>query len=236
MKIIDSYPEILTLIAGSNRRFDIIKWDKYAESISPALSGKCKAKTDHYSFVRDLLPVLNQAYIEAEKLETAHRSFLQAMKGLEDKVMSKTGTDLDAVVVFYIGLCNGAGWADELDGNPTVLLGAEKIIELGWYGLERMAALIYHEIGHLWHKAVGLMDQKTNDCRDEYILQLYQEGIAMHFEQLMMDDFGYYHQNDTAWRGWCKTNERRAAAEYLRRLNTQRSCQDFFGDWCSFEG
>lgn len=58
----------------------------------------------------------------------------------------------------------------------------------------------------------------------------------MCFEQLLMNDPGFYHQNKNGWLSWCFENKERIAREYLRRIENNESCQDFFGDWCDFEG
>ena len=58
----------------------------------------------------------------------------------------------------------------------------------------------------------------------------------MYCEQLLIGDFGYYHQDKNGWLNWCKTNRARLFTEYYRRLCQGESIQDFFGDWCSFEG
>ena len=62
----------------------------------------------------------------------------------------ENGVETD--IILYLGLCNGAGWATSLDGRDAVLLGIEKIIELNWQDESAMQALIFHEIGHIWHK------------------------------------------------------------------------------------
>jgi len=135
-----------------------------------------------------------------------------------------------------MGLCNGAGWATTLDEEPAILLGVEKMIELDWCDAETIASLIYHELGHIWHTSVGKINQKTTSTREKYILQLYQEGIAGYFEQLLSNDFTKYHQNKGNWLSWCYENKRDLNIEYLRRLQENESAQDFFGDWCTYQG
>jgi hypothetical protein len=81
--------------------------------------------------------------------------------------------------------------------------------------------------GRQWH---------VNSICDKYILQLYQEGVAMYFEQLVTGDPDRYHQSGGDWLEWCRAYEYGLNAEYLRRLEFGESCQDFFGDWCGFLG
>ena len=84
-------------------------------------------------------------------------------------------------ILFSIwGLCNGAGWATSLDGRDAVLLGIEKIIELNWQDESAMQALIFHEIGHIWHKTYGnLYPEARSEGEKITGSALYQEGLAM---------------------------------------------------------
>ena len=110
------------------------------------------------------------------------------------------------------------------------MLGVEKIIELGWYDFESLSALIYHELGHIWHDAKGGSEGKGN------LTQLYREGLAMYFEQLTIGDFNYRLQNKNGWLDWCHANKNALSVEYLRRLKTGENTQEFFGDWNNYQG
>jgi hypothetical protein len=236
MKIIDTYPEIVSLFDRMEGKFNIALWEEYISGISRELCNKLKEDSSQYDFQREILPVLSQAMVKREKLKTAHASFCASVKGLAGKVKKITGTQLQVDIIFYLGLCNGAGWATKLENIPTILLGIEKIVELDWCDEKTMASLIYHELGHIWHDSAGSLYQKTGTTREKYILQLYQEGIAMYFEQLILDDFTHYHQHKGNWLNWCHANKRELDKEYLRRLNANESAQDFFGDWCAYQG
>lgn len=103
------------------------------------------------------------------------------------------------IIVLYLGLCNGAGWATTLDARDAVLLGMEKNIELNWCDEASMQALMFHEIGHIWPKTVRHSDIHTKSQREKSIVQLYQEGVATVFEQTLCDDESYYHQDNGDW-------------------------------------
>lgn len=139
-------------------------------------------------------------------------------------------------IILYLGLCNGAGWATALDGRNAILLGIEKIIELDWQNEADMQALIFHEIGHIWHKTYGVLYPKTQSKGEESLVQLYQEGIAMVCEHILCQDNNYYHQNKNDWLTWCKDNKLEIKQEYLNRIDNNISTQDFFGDWCNYKG
>ena len=145
----------------------------------------------------------------------------------------ENGVETD--IILYLGLCNGAGWATSLDGRDAVLLGIEKIIELNWQDESAMQALIFHEIGHIWHKTYGNLYPEARSEGENSLAQLYQEGLAMVCEHILCQDDRYYHQNQNGWLDWCKENEAEIKREYLRRVDKNISTQDFFGDWCSYK-
>lgn len=236
LTIIDTYPEMMSLIEKMGETFQKPAWEQYLEDISSELLLKVTKDSSDYDYENEILPVMNLLLGHMEKIEKAYQSFLTIIEDLDTKIMTKTGSALQAQLVFYIGLCNGAGWVTTLDGKPTVLLGVEKIIELNWYDKETMTALIYHELGHVWHYSVGSLQSKTSTMGEKYIKQLVNEGIAMYFEQLLMEDFNYYHQNINGWLDWCIAHKDELDLEFLRRLKTNSSAQDFFGDWQKYKG
>ena len=232
MTIIDTYHEIKALFDKMNGTFDIELWERYANGISGELLKKCRDDSRDYDFETDVVPVIEQAMTNCAKLDLAHTSFLRAIKNIDKRIEEVLGTDLQADIVFYVGLCNGAGWATKLHGKSAVLLGVEKIIELDWCDDESMTALVYHELGHIWHFSL-------NDISKQYshsVVKLFCEGVAMYFEQLILGDFNHYHQNKNGWLDWCQTNRTVIKSEFSRRVSTNESTQDFFGDWCNYQG
>ncbi len=232
MQIINTCDKIKTLFANG---FNISVWRKYAEEISKELPAKCVNDAKDYNFEKDILPVISTALNE-EKIEFVNRSFQAVIKTLNDNLTKLFDKEPDINIVLYLGLCNGAGWATTLDGKNTVLLGIEKIIELDWCDEINMRALILHEIGHLWHKLNGNLYLRTFTKRRKAIEQLYQEGVAMACEHILCGDDDFYHQNKNGWLDWCKENENEIRREFLRRMDNNESVQDFFGDWCSYNG
>lgn len=94
-----------------------------------------------------------------------HQSFLAVVKGLSERLAQKFGNDLDVDLFLYVGLCNGAGWVTTLNGRDVVLLGIEKILELGWVSLGDMQGLIYHELGHIYHSQHGCFCPSVGKAR-----------------------------------------------------------------------
>lgn len=234
MKIIDTYETIFS--AYKDNKFDISLWQKYAENISAELKELVEQDAGRNDFKNQSLPVLNGIMDDIELLEAAHNSFLKVTDNLSQKIIDKFGIDLDVTIVFYLGLCNGAGWATKIDGEAVVLLGIEKIAELNWCDENNMIALIYHELGHIWHFIFESKKLLPLTAKEKAIRQLYREGIAMTFEQILCDNLNYFHQNINGWLDWCKENENAIKTEYLQRVQNNESTQDFFGDWCSYKG
>ncbi len=232
MKIINTCNKIKSVFADG---FSIDLWRKYTEEISKELPSKCEKDAKEYDFNKSVLPVLESALNE-EKIDFVSRNFQTVIDTLNDNLTKLFDTEPDINIILCLGLCNGAGWATTLDGKSTVLLGIEKIIELDWGDETNMRALILHEIGHLWHKMHGNLYLPDFTKRRKAIQQLYQEGVAMACEHILCGDDEFYHQDKNGWLNWCYENENDIKREYLRRLDAKESVQDFFGDWCSYNG
>jgi len=215
-------------------RFCKARWDAYIDSLSP-MRKLLEADAASYVFEKDVLPVLERVPLEENRLSVLHNSFCKVTAGLEERIRSAVGFLPECDVILYLGLCNGAGWATAVEGRKVILLGIEKIVELGWTDERAMAGLIYHELGHLWHFALREAETYGDSPASRGLWQLYTEGVAMYFEQLLWGDSDFFHQDRNGWLGWCKNNQSRLFREYLRRVEEGESVQDFFGDWCAFE-
>ena len=234
MRIIDTFPAIRK--AFPDGIFDLSAWRQYAGSISPELAALCETDAAGYDFSADVAPVLSACLAQPEQAEAIHQAFLQVTQNLPEKFQRTFGAAPNASVILYLGLCNGAGWATKLGDAPAVLLGLEKILELGWGDARNLIALIYHELGHIWHFETRGGVPKLTSPKEKALWQLYAEGIAMYTEQLLCDDMDFYHQNVDGWLSWCRAHRSLLLQEYRRRIQTEESVQDFFGDWCSFMG
>lgn len=228
MRIIDTFPTISTCFRDG--RFSLDAWRAYAAHIDPDLPHICLEDIRAYDFPTQVLPVLQAYYARPDQARQAHEAFLLHTRTMEEK-LTRIHLPVDATVILYLGLCSGAGWALTLHDEPVVLLGLEKILELGWQDEAAMAALIDHELGHLWHD----QHRSAPPFPSPALWQLYTEGMAMYFEQRLAGDAKYFHQNKNGWLPWCEANRDALLTEYLRRANANESVQDFFGDWCSYQ-
>lgn len=240
IKIIDTYPQIGTLFDDGT--FNMEKWELYInfnyDKSANIFKDDLRKYLDsgNYVYEKDILPILNAVY-ENSNLETLYSSFCKITDGLNEKIIDHFGCELDIDIVLYIGLCNAAGWVTNINGRDVILLGIEKILELNWCDEDSMYGLIYHELGHVYHKQYGMFHQQSDNNSQNYVWQLFTEGIAMCFEQTLVDNSNYYHQNKNGWLEWCDNHYQQILADFYHDLPTMtKSNQKYFGDWVSYRG
>ena len=96
--------------------------------------------------------------------------------------------------------------------------------------------LLYHELGHLWHFQRRTAPAWAKDPAARALWQLYTEGMATYVQQRLFGGRSFYSQDRDGWLAWCGANRARLFASFRRRVDGGESVQDFFGDWCAFEG
>ena len=234
MRIIDSLKDIL--LCYENGVFSLSRWRSYMQNVYPSAIQLIEEDSACYDFQKDILPVLNAVPNNPAMLNQLQHSFQSVIYQLEDAIRQHFHTTIEADIILYLGLCNGAGWAATINGQYLVLLGIEKILELNWADEDSMIALLYHELGHLWHHQERKLPWGGETPQEKALWQLYSEGVAMFFEQQLCQTEHYFHQDQNGWLEWCTQNRSRLFAEYSRRVEQNESIQLFFGDWCSFEG
>lgn len=240
IKIIDTYSQIGALFDEGT--FNLEKWELYINSIYDKSANLFKddlkesLDSGNYVYEKDVLPILN-AICNNPQLETMYSSFCKVTDGLNEKIIDGFGCELDIDIVLYVGLCNAAGWVTNINGRDVVLLGIEKILELNWCDVSSMYGLIYHELGHIYHKQYGTFHQRSVNNSCKFIWQLFVEGIAMYFEQVLVDNFNYYHQDKNGWLEWCDNHFQQILEDFYNDLPTMtRLNQKYFGDWVSYYG
>ena len=241
MRIIDTCPAMLAAYDGTAFCFE--KWKSYIDSALPGGASlfisdmrQC-LEAGGFSWEKDYLPVLNAVALRDDLREQAHDSFCRVTEHLERSLYDKFGKSLDVDIIFYLGLCNGAGWVTEYQGRKTVFLGIEKIMELNWCGIDDMYGLIYHELGHVYQWQYGVLDRTFRHHADHFLWQLFTEGIAMYFEQVLVGDPGYFPQDKGGWKKWCDGHFEEIKADFDRDLKTMTpATQRYFGDWVGYHG
>lgn len=240
MKIIDTYSALLT--AYEEGAFSLAKWKAYIGVALPGISPLLVSDMEEclhagYTWEKDFLPVLNAVVREDSLREQAYDSFCAVTKDLEQTICARFGKTLEIDLIFYLGLCNGAGWVTNYCGRKVILFGIEKIMELNWCGLDDMRGLIYHELGHVYQAQYGILDRQFDRDAERFLWQLFTEGIAMCFEQALVRDPDYYHQDKNGWKAWCDDHLDGIKADFDRDLNTMtQASQRYFGDWVWYNG
>lgn len=238
INIINTLPQINELF--DNGSFSLEKWKIYIDSIYPNCENiflddvKEYTATEKYTFENDFLPIINAVY-NNQKLLKLQSSFEQTIDGLNERIITKFGKEVDADIVLYLGLCNGAGWVTEINGRTVVLLGIEKIIELDWISVDDMRGLIYHELGHVYQAQYGVLECDIQNSEKAFVWQLFTEGIAMYFEQALVGDLNYYHQDKNGWKAWCDEHFQQILQDFKTDLPTMdNQNQRYFGDWADY--
>ncbi len=240
MRILNTTADISS--AFENGHFCIEKWEQYMDKWIPGAKEKCIADmqrclSDGYLWETDFLPVLDFVQNNPSKCKEVTNAFLYVTDHLDEKIEKVFGKTVDADIVLYLGLCNGAGWVTEIEGKSTILLGVEKILELGWQGIDDMTGLIIHECGHLYHKQYGSSKTEVKSPEDPLLWQLFSEGVAMVFEQEVIGDEEYFHQDKNGWKSWCDKHAEHIKQSFCCDLKTMTpETQRYFGDWVNFEG
>ncbi len=234
---VDSLPDYF-----GDGRFSIERWDKYIDAALPrhkrifVRDMRETLRAGGITFEGSYLPVLNEALTNRDARARVVSAFRQVTENLDRKVSDVMGKPIDATILLYLGLCNGAGWVVELDSRPYVLLGIEKIIELGWWRVDDMIGLIYHELGHIYQMQYGTLTRSLQGG-DAFLWQLFTEGIAMRFEQMLLGNPAYFHQDKNGWAAWCEANLRGISEDFQADLSHMtRQNQRYFGDWVRYKG
>lgn len=240
IRIIDTLPQVASLF--DNKAFNEEKWESYINSIYDKSADIFKSdlkeylESGNYIWEKDILPIINAVQGHAS-LQTLQTSFHKVTNGLNERIRDCFNHEPDVDIVLYLGLCNGAGWVTSINGQDVILLGIEKILELNWCDEDSMYGLIYHELGHVYHKQYGIFHQHSDESSRNFIWQLFTEGIAMYFEQVLVGDFNYFHQNKDGWLNWCNEFFPQILADFYADLPTMtRFDQRYFGDWVDYCG
>ena len=240
MNVIDTSAEMLS--AYESGHFCLARWEEYLDRYVPGaremnLAEMRETVAAGYSWEKEFLPVLDACFADAAGREEAVRSFHRVTDHLDERIVSCFGRTVDVDIILYLGLCVGAGWVTPVNGKTTVLLGMEKILELGWGNEDAMTGLIVHELGHVYQAQYGNLSLESGSSREQFIWQLFTEGIAMVFEQEVVGDRDYFHQDDGEWKEWCRLNAGKIREAFFRDLDSMTDeNQRYFGDWVQFEG
>jgi len=127
LKIINAVEGFEKLYLDGNFKLEF--WNAYMDGILPNHKSLFLDNMNQtiaagiYTFEKDYLPVLNAVLVNREKRIKAIESFLRVTENLDEKIVQTFGKSIDATIMLYVGLCNGAGWVvklglAELSKNP----------------------------------------------------------------------------------------------------------------------
>lgn len=240
MRIIDTSGGLMTVFESGG--FDINRWKSYIDRYVPGAGELCINDMQEcidagFSWEKNFLPVLNAVHSDADKREKTIDTFHRITEQINNRLLKLFGKTVDADVIMYLGLCNGAGWVTEFNGRTAILMGIEKIMELDWCDTDPMTGLLFHELGHVYQSQYGRFRIKTDSLKEHFIWKLFTEGVAMVFEQELMGNRSFYQQDVNGWRAWCEQHSEFILASFVNDLETMTTeDQRYFGDWVSFEG
>ena len=201
LRIIDASAQVDGLFPG--RRFDQARWEDYINAIYPGSVPMFREEMDAclaggvFTFEGNFLPVIQNVY-QNPKLDALRTTFSAVTDGLEERIQRQFGQGLDADLTLYLGLCHGAGWVVKLAGRDVVLLGIEKILELNWQSREAMTGLVYHELGHVYHRRYGALDQVAAAETEGSVWHLLTDGGTMCFEPDLVANYVAFQQPTSA--------------------------------------
>lgn len=219
-----------------NGVFSMENWITYIDSLFPNSSSMFQVDIKGYDFISTCQPILQIVPLNKDRITKISQLFDTITQDLESKTMEYFNESMDVEIVLYLGLCNGAGWVTDINGQTKVLLGIEKIVELKWDNEDKMNGLILHELGHVFHKQHSTLERTFDNLSDQFLWQLFCEGVAMHFEQILVGDFSYFHQDDGEWRKFYDTHFDQLKKDFaldLDSMNDQN--QRYFGDWVFYD-
>ena len=240
IKIINTIQQIDLIF--ENEIFNFDKWKEYINSIyensAHIFTDDIKEyfNSNSFSFEKDFLPIINKVY-KNPSLEILDTSFCKVTNKLNENIEKHFNNKINIEIVLYVGLCNGAGWVTNINNKDVILLGIEKILELNWQDINSMTGLIYHELGHIFHNQHGKFNQTSESNSKNFVWQLFTEGIAMYFEQVLVNDRNFFHQNLNGWKDWCDNHIKQIAKDFNDDLQTMNKLnQRYFGDWVNYNG
>ncbi len=175
----------------------------------------------------------------AERLQLmreARENILVTYKPVSARAYEIFELDFDTVIVVYVGIGCGAGWATRYGGSPAILLGLENIAESAWHTKDKLEALLAHEIGHLAHMTWRNQWEHFERAEKHPLFELYSEGFAQRCEHIILGRESWHQAQNEAWLGWCQDNRRWLAEEFLQRLDGYLSVRDFFASWMDIKG
>ncbi len=243
LEIIDTFPAFLKYWKiARNQTLDeqIEGWENvyltpWHELLAKQLDNYAEDKLDWRQIAREkVFPYLNK---RLPALKEAHKNLSEYSASLYARVQQAFNFDSDIIVVIYVGICCGAGWATTYNNTPAILFGLENIAELDWSNASDIQGLFAHESGHLVHQ--HWRRQKNKPTGSGPWWQLYEEGFAQRCEGKIGSEYSWHQAGsamDSDWLIWCRKHKGWLAAEFLKTVENNQTVVPFFGSWFNIHG
>lgn len=240
-ELLDTYQDFLDYWVGAHSKTieeQIHLWqasymNKYPELLEKQVQCYKTENTDWQEIARKVFPTFPG---RLQLMQKGQNNILASYKPICAQASKKLGIDFEIVLVVYVGIGCGAGWATKYNGKPAILLGLENIAEENWQTKTKLRGLISHEIGHLahmkWRDEWGTFERQEQDP----LFLLYSEGFAQRCEHLIIGRETWHMAQNEGWFFWCEQNKSWLAKEFLNRVSTHAPVNDFFGSWFNIQG
>jgi hypothetical protein len=240
-KLIDLADGLLPVIeANLGKSFDeqLAAWREFYANHAPALPERLYG--DYSDEEGGWLPIARDRVwpMHAERMgrmKAANKAIRETYADIYRLAGERLGFTGPLVLVTYVGIGNGAGWATQWEGLPAVLLGIENIAELNWHERPSVCGLLSHEIGHLFMTSVRGAEATEKLTEDPHLC-LFEEGFAQHCEHVIVGSDTWHCASQPGWVEWCAAHEPMLAGEFLRRVHDRKLWREFFGSWFEIDG
>jgi hypothetical protein len=243
LEIIDTFPAFLKYWEKANGQSlgeQIKGWENiylapWPELLAKQLDNYAADKLDWHQIAREkVFPYLTK---RMPAMREAHKNLLEFSASLYARTQQVFNFNSDIVVVIYVGIGCGAGWATSYNDTPAILFGLENIAECDWSNVSDIQGLFAHEAGHLVHQHWRAQNNKPSSSGPWW--QLYEEGFAQRCEDKIGSDYSWHQagsEMDSEWLSWCRNHKNWLAAEFLKTVDENKTIAPFFGSWFNIHG
>jgi len=241
MNLLDTYQDFLAYwirarfksVEEQIRLWQTSYMKKHPELLHKQIKSYKSENIDWQEIAKKIFPTLPK---RLQYMQKARDNILTFHKSICTNASERLGIDFEILLVVYVGIGCGAGWAAKYCGQPAVLLGLENIAEEKWHTKNKLQGLISHEIGHLAHMKWRNEWETFEKAEQDPLFLLYSEGFAQRCEHLILGKETWHFAQGKDYLSWCQQNKGWLAKEFLGRLDKGASVNDFFGSWFSIQG
>jgi hypothetical protein len=127
LTVIDTFAQVERLCEQGS--FAQAAWRAYAQALPAGVPEACIKEFEivlampSIAFDTHYAPVYKRLWDNPVLRAQAHQNFVRVVDGLQQQVVAAFGRSPQVDIVWYLGLCNGAGWVTDFHGRTHMLLG-----------------------------------------------------------------------------------------------------------------